>query len=86
MYERLTWRHVRVLAALRVERRAERVARRLEVELSTVRTHIHVLYDLTDRHSIPELLAWWDEHDLRYRRFVAERGGIDMRKLREPTA
>lgn len=73
IFAAITPRQLDVLCELAEERRHSRLATRLYASVTTVRTHIRVLCELTDTHGTDELWDWWRENRDAYVEWVARR-------------
>lgn len=73
IFAAITPRQLDVLCELAEERRHSRLATRLYASVTTVRTHIRVLCELTETHGTDDLWDWWRENRDAYVEWVARR-------------
>ena len=82
------WRHIafmraRVLAELEDRQPEHKIADRVGIEYSTVRSHVEDLKNITGCGDVRDLGRWWERNRGPWLRWVAHQGGVPRQEWDE---
>lgn len=75
-YEQLTFARVRVMAQLAQGKTIRQVARALGYEHNGARSQVRDIERILEVSSVPEIVAYWDQHGEAWLAYAARCGGL----------